>query len=109
MMGGKPKTLSDTQRYLRHHWRPLHPLPLHKVERRHAAAYLAEIATRNRPIAATRAGSIDRPNPHTIPLQIENTFSVRWTRHSTALSATAHRSKTTRPGSTGSEQRASES
>src|SRR5215210_3565210 len=33
----------------------LHPLPLHKVERRHAAAYLAEIATSNGPIAANRA------------------------------------------------------
>jgi hypothetical protein len=51
----KPKTLADTQRYLRHHWRPLHPVPLHKVERRHAAAYLAEIATSNGPIAANRA------------------------------------------------------
>src|SRR4051794_24946825 len=51
----KPKTLADTQRYLRHHWRPLHPLPLHKVERRHAAVYLAEIATSNGPIAANRA------------------------------------------------------
>ena len=30
-------------------------MPLHKVERRHAAAYLAEIATRNGPIAANRA------------------------------------------------------
>ena len=48
----KPKTLADTRRYLRHHWRPLHPLPLHKVERRHAAVYLAEIATSNGPIAA---------------------------------------------------------
>src|SRR5829696_1249514 len=51
----KPKTLAEVQRYLRHHWRPLHPLPLHKVERRHAAAYLAEIATSNGPIAANRA------------------------------------------------------
>src|SRR5215213_1316050 len=51
----KPKTLAETQRYLRHHWRPLHPLPLHKIERRHAAAYLAEIATSNGPIAANRA------------------------------------------------------
>ena len=30
-------------------------LPLHKVERRHAADYLAEITTRNGPIAANRA------------------------------------------------------
>ena len=29
----KPKTLADVKRYLRHHWRPLHPLPRHKVER----------------------------------------------------------------------------
>lgn len=51
----KPKTLADVTRYLCHHWRPLHPLPLHKVEGRHAAAYLAEIATSNGPIAANRA------------------------------------------------------
>src|SRR5215213_6350341 len=44
----KPKTLADVKRYLRHHWRPLHPLPLHKVQRRHAAAYLAEIAAARR-------------------------------------------------------------
>jgi len=29
----KPKTLADVKRYLRHHWRPLHPLPRQKVER----------------------------------------------------------------------------
>jgi integrase len=51
----KPKTLAETTRYLRQHWRPLHPLPLHKIERRHIAAYMAEIATSNGPIAANRA------------------------------------------------------
>src|SRR4051812_15142675 len=36
----KPKTLAETRRYLRQHWRPLHFLAMHKVERRHIAGHL---------------------------------------------------------------------
>jgi integrase len=51
----KPKTIAETKRYLTHHWRPLHPLPIHKVERQHVAMYLDGIATKNGMIAANRA------------------------------------------------------
>src|SRR5215218_3586765 len=62
----KPKTLAEVQRYLRHHWRPLHSVPLHKVERRHAAAYLAEIAPatdRSRPTGRGRPSRLCSPGP----------------------------------------------
>ena len=44
----RPKTLADTTRYLRVNWRPLHGLPLGKIDRRMIAARLAEIASEKR-------------------------------------------------------------
>ena len=40
----RPKTICDTNRYLRVNWKPLHGLPLGKIDRRMIAARLAEIA-----------------------------------------------------------------
>jgi integrase len=51
----RPKSFEETGRYLRKHWRPLHGLPVHKIERRNIAARLAEITDENGPVAATRA------------------------------------------------------
>jgi integrase len=51
----RPKSFSEIERYLRKSWRPLHGLPVHKIERRDVAARVAKIATENGPIAATRA------------------------------------------------------
>jgi integrase len=49
----KPKTFDETQRYLRQHARPLHPLPLRQIDRRTIATLLGQIegvgvAVRNR-------------------------------------------------------------
>jgi Arm domain-containing DNA-binding protein len=62
----KPKTRADTQRYLRHHWRPLHPLPLHKVERRHAAMRASALILPLRGCAAIRCLS----TPPTLAAQL---------------------------------------
>jgi integrase len=51
----KPKTLSDAGRYLRVGWKPLHDLPLGKIERRTVSARMSEIATENGAISANRA------------------------------------------------------
>jgi integrase len=51
----RPKSFDETERYLRKSWKPVHGLPVHKIERRAVAGRLAEIATDNGPIAATRA------------------------------------------------------
>src|SRR5215212_3265339 len=51
----KPKTLADTSRYLRVSWKPLHGLPLNKIERRAVAARLFEIAGESGQITANRA------------------------------------------------------
>jgi hypothetical protein len=51
----KPKTLSDTGRYLRVSWKPLHDLPLSQIERRIVSARMSEIATENGGISANRA------------------------------------------------------
>jgi integrase len=51
----RPKTFDETERYLRKHWRLLHGLPIHKIERRDVASRLREIIAENGPIAAARA------------------------------------------------------
>jgi len=51
----RPKSFDETERYLRKSWKPIHGLPVHKIERRAVAARLVEIAADNGPVAATRA------------------------------------------------------
>jgi integrase len=51
----RPKSFDEIERYLRKSWKPLHGLPIHKIERRDVAGRLVEIAAENGPIAATRA------------------------------------------------------
>jgi hypothetical protein len=51
----KPKTLADVSRYLRVSCKPLHPLPLEKIDRRTVAARLAEIASESGEITSNRA------------------------------------------------------
>jgi integrase len=51
----RPKSYHETQRYLRESFKPLHGLPVHKVERRNVAARIGEIVTENGPVAAIRA------------------------------------------------------
>ena len=46
----RPASLRDVQRYLLKHWKPLHGMPIHKIERRHVAAHLV-----GAPVAAARA------------------------------------------------------
>jgi integrase len=50
----RPKTLVDVTRYLRVDWKPLHSLPLEKVDRRLVAARLGDLAGAA-PVAANRA------------------------------------------------------
>lgn len=45
----RPKTFDEAERYLRKHWRSLHGLPLHRIERRDVAARLREIISRREP------------------------------------------------------------
>jgi integrase len=51
----RPKTLEETERYLRKHWRPLHGVPVHQIDRRTIAAHLTGISVENGPVAAVRA------------------------------------------------------
>jgi integrase len=51
----RAKTFDETQRYLRKHWRSLHGLQIHRIERRDVAARLGEIIEDNGLIAAARA------------------------------------------------------
>lgn len=43
------------KRYLTHHWKPLHDLPIHAIKRRDVAACLGEITNQNGAVAAARA------------------------------------------------------
>jgi integrase len=49
----RPTSLRNTRRYLLQHWKPLHRMPIHKIERRNIAALLGGDA----PVAAARARS----------------------------------------------------
>jgi integrase len=51
----RPKSYHETQRYLRQSFKPLHRLPIHKVERRNVAARISEMVTENGSVAAIRA------------------------------------------------------
>jgi integrase len=48
----KPTSLRNAQGYLLRHWKPLHRMPVHKIERRDIAAHLG-----GAPVAAARARS----------------------------------------------------
>src|SRR5215204_2609751 len=51
----RPKTLTETRRYLNVSWKPLHGLGLNHIDRRAVAVRLSEIARENGPIAANRS------------------------------------------------------
>ncbi len=51
----KPRTFVETSRYLEVGWKPLHGLPLAKIDRRVVAARLAEIAKERGEITSNRA------------------------------------------------------
>jgi integrase len=49
-----PRSLIETQRYLLKHFKPLHPIPVAKLDRRTIASRLSAIAADNGPSAANR-------------------------------------------------------
>ncbi len=51
----RPNSFRELTRYLEKHWRPLHRLPIHQIERRDVAARLGELAQESGPVAAVRA------------------------------------------------------
>ena len=53
----KPKSFSETERYLRNHSSPLHGLRLSQIDRRKVAALLGDIETSSGPIARNRLRS----------------------------------------------------
>ena len=53
----KPRTYIETERHLLVNWKPLHPISVFNIRRRHIAARLTEIATDQGPVAAARARS----------------------------------------------------
>src|SRR5262249_24803198 len=53
----KPRSFSETERYLRNHSSPLHSLRLSQIDRRKVAALLGEIETNSGPFARNRARS----------------------------------------------------
>jgi integrase len=53
----KPNSLHETARYLRKSWKPLHGMPIHKIERADVAAVLNRIAAASGGISANRAQS----------------------------------------------------
>jgi integrase len=48
----RPRSRREIDRYLLQHWKPLHRVPIHQIERRHVAAYLG-----GAPVAAAMARS----------------------------------------------------
>jgi integrase len=54
----RPRTHSETTRYLRDYFKPLHDLQIDKIERRDVAAQCRTIAKENGPVAADRARSV---------------------------------------------------
>jgi integrase len=48
----RPKSRREIDRYLLKHWKPLHAMPIHQIERRHVAAHLG-----GAPVAAGQARS----------------------------------------------------
>ena len=53
----KPRSFSETERYLRNHSSPLHSLRLSQIDRRKVATLLGEIETNSGPFARNRARS----------------------------------------------------
>jgi integrase len=51
----RPKTMHETTRYLRQSWKPLHGVPIHKVERADVATGLRRIASESGGVSANRA------------------------------------------------------
>jgi hypothetical protein len=51
----RPRTYSETERYLLVGFKPLHPVSVFHIHRRHVAARIAELAEARGPVAATRA------------------------------------------------------
>ncbi len=51
----RPKTMHETMRYLRKSWKPLHGVPIHKVERGDVAVHLRRIASESGGVSANRA------------------------------------------------------
>jgi integrase len=51
----KPKTFSESKRYLRTLWKPLHDVPLHKITRLDVATRVAELTVKSGPSAAGHA------------------------------------------------------
>jgi integrase len=51
----RPRTHSEIERYLLVTWKPLHPVPVVHIRRRHVAARIAEIATDHGAVTAARA------------------------------------------------------
>ncbi|NPV24436.1 tyrosine-type recombinase/integrase [Bradyrhizobium aeschynomenes] len=53
----RPRTYSEIERYLLGVWKPLHPLPISQVNRRHVATHVGDIASNNGAVTAARARS----------------------------------------------------
>jgi integrase len=53
----RPRTHSEIERYLLVIWKPLHPLPVSRIGRRHIATRITEIATNHGAVTAARARS----------------------------------------------------
>jgi integrase len=53
----KPRAFEETTRHLLQHSKPLHPLPLSKIDRRTIALCLSDIETRSGPVARNRVRS----------------------------------------------------
>jgi integrase len=51
----RPRTHSEVARYLLKAWKPLHPLSVFKINRRHIASRIADIATEQGAVSAARA------------------------------------------------------
>jgi integrase len=51
----RPRSYYETERYLRDSWKPLHPISVFDIRRRHVASRLTEIASRHGDVAAIRA------------------------------------------------------
>ena len=53
----RPRTYSEIERYLLGTWKPLHPLPVSQISRRHVAAHIGEVAKNDGAVTAARARS----------------------------------------------------
>jgi integrase len=51
----RPRSYYETERYLRDSWKPLHPISVFDIRRRHVASALADIAAKHGNVAAIRS------------------------------------------------------